>query len=139
MSDTCFCFDLDGTITKSELLPIIASEVGLEQEMSLLTQLTMAGHIPFEHSFRLRFAILRSIPVDRIQAAVNSVEFDPYITDFIRKNHDRCFVVTGNLDVWIAPLLKKLGCNYFSSTSLRKEDGTLELVSVLRKNTPGLA
>lgn len=135
---TGFCFDLDGTITCSELLPLIASEVGLEKEMSLLTQLTMDGLIPFEDSFRLRFAILRSIPIARIQDAVSRVELDMEIFDFIQENRNCCFVVTGNLDVWIEPLVKRLGCEFYSSKSYRKSNGDLEIESVLRKNIPGL-
>jgi phosphoserine phosphatase len=56
---TFFCFDLDGTMTRREILPAIASEVGLSEEIALLTSLTMRGLVPFESSFRLRCRILR--------------------------------------------------------------------------------
>ncbi|WP_207770915.1 hypothetical protein [Rhizobium rhizogenes] len=39
---TAFAFDLDGTSTRAELLPVKAPELGLEAEMRLLTSLTMA-------------------------------------------------------------------------------------------------
>jgi phosphoserine phosphatase len=136
---SCFCFDLDGTITGEELLPLIASEIGLEEEMRLLTRITMDGLIPFEDSFRLRFAILRTAGVDRIQQIVSEVEVDPDIERFIADNRERCFVVTGNLDVWIAPLAARLGCHVYSSTSRQDRGGRLELAETMRKNMPALA
>ncbi|MFT3964485.1 MAG: HAD family phosphatase [Sphingobium sp.] len=137
--ETCFCFDLDGTITGEELLPLIASEVGLEEEMRLLTRITMDGLIPFEDSFRLRFAILRSASVERIQQIVAEVRVDPDVEGFIGENRDRCFIVTGNLDVWIAPLIERLGCHVYSSTSRADREGRIELVDIMRKNVPALA
>ena len=135
---SCFCFDLDGTITGEELLPLIASEVGLEQEMRLLTRITMDGLIPFEDSFRLRFAILRGAGVERIQEIVSEVDVDPDVERFIAENRERCFVITGNLDVWIAPLVERLGCRFYSSTSRRDREGRLELFDIMRKNVPTL-
>lgn len=137
-NQSCFCFDLDGTVTQEELLPLIASEVGLEQEFRLLTRLTMDGLIPFEDSFRLRFALLRAANIERIQAIVAQVRLDPDVEAFIAGHRDRCFIVTGNLDVWIRPLIDRLGCGFYASTSGMGRQGQLELVSVMRKNLPAL-
>lgn len=136
---TAFAFDLDGTVTRAELLPMIASELNLEPEMRLLTELTMAGLIPFEDSFRLRFAILRSAAVERIHSIVSEVEFDPYIEDFINTNRERCFVVTGNLDIWIQPLISRLGCKFYTSTATVDQEGRITgLDMVMRKSVVGL-
>lgn len=139
MSHTCFCFDLDGTLTQSELLPIIASEINLENEFRLLTKLTMDGLIPFEDSFRLRFVLLNSIPLSRIHAAIERVALDQDIINFIQQHTEQCFIVTGNLDVWIEPLIKKIGCRAFTSQSYRNDAGELKLKCILRKNVPGLS
>lgn len=138
MAGTCFCFDLDGTVTRAELLPMIASEINLEQEMSLLTRLTMDGLIPFEDSFRLRFAILRSAGLERIRSVVAEVEIDPDIAAFIAANRERCFIVTGNLDVWVEPLMQRLGCRFYTSVSQIGANGEVELKHIMRKNVPGL-
>src|SRR5690606_1394817 len=133
---THFAFDLDGTVTTAEMLPIIASALDLQNEMRLLTELTLNGTIGFEESFRLRCAILRSIPIDTVQEIVAEVPMDEHIAGFIRANPDRCAIVTGNLDVWIKPLVDRLGCRAFSSKA-RVHDNRLEAVTdILRKNHP---
>ena len=114
---TKFVFDLDGTITKVETLPLLAAELGLADEMKLLTDLTLSGQIPFDKSFKLRYLILRNVPLKKIQAVMSTVELDGRIVDFIAAHKKNCAVVTGNMDCWIEPLAARLNCEIFSSTS----------------------
>lgn len=134
---TAFCFDLDGTITKQEVLPIIAAEVGLAEEIGFLTQMTIRGQIPFQMSFRLRCRLLADIPVNTVSDIVSNVPVEPDIVDFIQNNPDRCFVVTGNLNVWVASLVRRLGCEVFCSHAEIRPDGKLgQLTHILRKSSP---
>jgi len=123
----CYLFDLDGTITREELLPIVARSVGLQDEIKTLTKLTIDGHLSFRESFRLRFALLKAAPVDMVRNAVSEVELDENILNFIQSKPDECFVITGNLQTWIEPIIERLGCKVFSSSGL--VDG-LELKSL---------
>jgi len=124
---TAYCFDLDGTLTRQELLPLIATSVGLEDEISALTQATIEGLLPFDKSFKLRVKLLRDARLDWIHAALDQhVEFDPAILDFIARHPEQSFVVTGNLDLWVRPVLEKLGIHSFTSTARLDEHGELE-------------
>lgn len=127
-------FDLDGTVTREEILPAIARELDLFDEMSLLTDLTLRGEISFERSFRLRFQILRNVPLARIQDITGSVRLDPDIAAFIRAEADRCFIVTGNLDLWVAPLMTVLPCRWFCSKGHLGPTGAVELGEVQLKS-----
>ena len=129
-----FAFDLDGTVTKVETLPILARELGICAQMKFLTELTLEGKIPFEKSFRLRYEILKKIPPKRIAEIMDAVELDEEIFKFIRDNKNNCAVVTGNLDCWIYPIAEKLGCEFFSSTSTLDKDCVPILTEILRKD-----
>ena len=111
----------------------MAKELGLWEEMRILTELTLEGRIAFEQSFRLRYHILRSIPVKEIQRIMGAVRLDSSIADFIRSHRDDCAIVTGNLDVWIAPIVEKLGCRCFFSRSHFDGNGMVVLDSILNK------
>ena len=130
-----FAFDLDGTVTKVETLPLLSQELDLAEEMKLLTDLTLSGKIPFEKSFRLRYLVLRNIPLKRIQEVMDGVELDEEIASFIREHKDACAVVTGNLDCWIEPIISKLGCASFSSTSEPDERNLPVLKKILDKGS----
>lgn len=131
--NTAYAFDLDGTVTLEETLPLLAKELGIWEEMCILTDLTLEGRIAFEQSFRLRYHILRSIPVQEIQRIMGTVRLDASIASFIHAHREECAIVTGNLDVWIAPIVEKLGCRCFFSRSHFDGNGMVVLDSILNK------
>ena len=129
---TAFCFDLDGTISSLEILPCIAAELGIADEIATLTRLTMDGHIPFTDSLRLRTLILGQIPLDRVHAIIDAIQLDCDLLSFLDDYRSDCFIVTGNLDLWVAPLLQRLGCGWHCTTA-RHVDGRIVLDSILDK------
>ncbi|WP_194791772.1 HAD-IB family phosphatase [Pseudomonas sp. UFMG81] len=129
---TAFCFDLDGTVSSLEILPCIASELGVADEISTLTRITMDGLIPFEDSFRLRCLILGQVHPSRIASIVSEVPLDKSLLSFIQQNKENSFIVTGNLDLWIAPLLERCSCHAFSSKGLY-ENNRIRVEKVLNK------
>ncbi len=104
-----FLFDLDATITKAEILPELARYINREAKMRSITERTMQGEIPFERSFLERVEILREIPVSDVRKMVAQVPLHEELVEFIRENRERCYVVTGNLDIWIEELMEKIG------------------------------
>src|SRR3954451_2293239 len=89
-----FLFDLDGTITRQEILPEIARAVGMQDEIAALTRRTMAGEPPFEPSPRLQREVLRQVPVSEGRGDVPGVEIDPHNAAFLAEHRDRCTIVT---------------------------------------------
>jgi phosphoserine phosphatase len=130
--NTAYCFDLDGTVTQTEILPCIASELGIADEIAVLTKATMDGHIPFEASFRLRCLLLGAIDPETVRRIVGAVPLHHDMVAFIQNNRDKCFLVTGNLDLWIRPIIERCGCGYYSSTA-DHDDGRLTLRHILNK------
>ncbi len=135
MSDYIFLFDLDSTLTQKEILPEISKEIGKEKEMRQLTEDTMQGVIPFKQSFLNRVNILKSIDVEAVQQIINNIPLNEHLIQFIQENRQRCYIVTGNLDIWISALMKRIGMNghYCCSKAIVDGDGTVKVVSVLDK------
>lgn len=139
---TVYLFDLDGTLTATELLPLIARDVGLEPEMAELTAATMSGEVPFDASFRRRVELLSEIPVGRVVQIVQEAPLIGPLMDWVADHREQCWVVTGNLDCWVRPWLDEHGLRGFTSTA-RVEDGRVRVGTILRKesvltNFPGL-
>ena len=136
MSRFVFLFDLDSTLTKQEILPTISKELGIFGKMSQLTESTMKGEIPFKQSFLQRVELLKNIPVSEVNRMIGEIQLNELLVEFIKKNQERCYVVTGNLDVWIEDLMKKIGMekNLFSSKALVKDDYIQDIFSIVDKN-----
>lgn len=136
MSRYMFLFDLDSTITREEILPTIAKENGKLKEIRELTERTMRGEIPFKQSFLQRVSMLQSIPVSSIKKTVGNIALNEPLVNFIKKHHERCYIVTGNLDVWIETLLYKIGIgsSVYCSHALVRDDFIEDILSVVDKN-----
>ena len=132
-SKTMFLFDLDGTITKEETLPIIAKKFDLESEINELTSSTIQGNIPFIESFIQRVNILKDLPINEIDQLLKSIVLFKDIVKFIEQNNQNCAIITGNLDVWVKSLLKRINCKYYSSSANIKENNIEKISYILRK------
>lgn len=108
MSDYIFLFDLDSTISKKEILPTVAETIERQEEMRELTEATMRGELPFKTSFLNRVKILSCVDVSEVNNLVSNIPLNEHIARFISENNDRCYVLTGNLDVWISGLMEKI-------------------------------
>jgi phosphoserine phosphatase len=133
--DTVYLFDFDGTITAAELLPLIAREVGLEQEIDALTRDTMAGRLPFDESFRSRVELLRETPIARVEEIVAAAPVFPRLLQWIVDRRDRCWVVTGNLDCWVADWMGRHDLRFFASTAAIEDGEVAGVASILRKES----
>lgn len=128
-----YCFDLDGTITSQELLPLMAAELDLYEEISALTRATINGLIPFEQSFKLRCKLLSDVPTKKVQEVADKVKLNESIAQFVRENKDNCYVITGNIYEWIQPIVNKLGCKIFCSEGKFKDGKLSGLEKIIDK------
>ena len=113
-----FLFDLDGTVTSQETLPVIANHFDISKEMEELTRQTVQGNIPFVESFIRRVNILGTLPVSEVDDLLGQVPLYPLVHQFIKDHPENCAVVTGNLDCWCRQLNSKVGCQAFCSHAI---------------------
>ncbi len=131
-----FCFDLDGTLTEEEILPEISRSLGIFEEIEILTKITMQGLLTFDKSLKLRVKLLSSIPISEVNKIVSRIKINHQLKEFVNQNSENCYIVTGNLDVWIDRFVKSnFGCQYFSSNADYKEDTLLGLSKILHKSS----
>ncbi|MDA8858698.1 HAD-IB family phosphatase [Candidatus Pelagibacter sp.] len=128
-----YCFDLDGTVTSQELLPLMAAELDLYDEISALTQATINGLIPFERSFKLRCKLLSDVPIKKVQEVAEKVKLNESIVQFMKENKDNSYIVTGNIYEWIQPIIEKIGCKIFCSKGKFTNDKLSGLEKILDK------
>lgn len=128
-----FIFDLDGTITLKETLPIISNHFKIKHKIDKLTEQTIKGDIPFVESFIKRVHILGDLPVSEINELLGDVPLSENILKFIQKNKSDCVIATGNFHGWIEKLANKIGCEYFSSSGIVENNKIFKLTHILRK------
>ena len=100
-------FDLDGTVTSQETLPLIAEHFGVQEEIAELTRQTIRGNVPFIESFIKRVHILGRLPVSEINELLGDVQLYGLLHKFITSHADKCAIATGNLSCWVDKLTAK--------------------------------
>lgn len=136
MNNRVFLFDLDATVTKEEILPALAEQVGLLEEMREMTEKTMRGEIPFQSSFLARVEMLKTIRVSRVAEIVEKTPLNEELVQFIHAHASRCYIVTGNIDVWIEELIKRIGLpmsHCYCSSARVSDDYIVSVNSVVDK------
>ena len=128
-----FLFDLDGTVTSKETLPIIAEHFQCKDKISELTAKTVAGNVPFVESFIRRVNILGQYSVKETSDLLAQVPLYPEIARFIADHKSDCIIVTGNLTCWCEGLFKKIGCQCYGSEAECDGDKVVKLKTILRK------
>ena len=128
-----YIFDLDGTITSQETLPLISNHFNIDKEIRRLTEETVQGNIPFIESFIRRVQILGDLPVSEINDLLAGVPLSAKVFQFIQENKDDCIIATGNIDSWVEKLIKKLGCEAFTSEAIIENNKIKKLTKILKK------
>ncbi|HOY32864.1 MAG TPA: HAD-IB family phosphatase [Bacteroidales bacterium] len=129
-----FIFDLDGTITAQETLPVIAKKFHLEKEILNLTNETIKGNIPFVESFIRRVHVLGKLPVSEISDLLSGVRLHKKVLKFINDNKENCVIATGNLDCWIDKLSSKIDCICYNSIAKVENNKVVSIEYILNKD-----
>jgi HAD superfamily phosphoserine phosphatase-like hydrolase len=128
-----FIFDLDGTITAQETLPLIAKRFNVQEEIETLTRETIQGNVPFIESFIKRVHILGKLPVSEIAELLEGVALHDRIFRFIQENREYCVIATGNVGCWVSRLVSRIGCPFFGSEGIVEDNKVLKLTKILKK------
>ncbi len=128
-----FIFDLDGTITSQETLPLISNHFNVHKQIKKLTDETVKGNIPFIESFIRRVQILGDLPVSEINDLLAGVPLSSKVVKFIHENKDNCIIATGNLNNWVKKLVKIIGCKAYTSNGIIEKDKVVKLTKILNK------
>lgn len=128
-----FLFDLDGTVTNQETLPIISEHFGCVEQIAELTTRTVAGNVPFIESFIRRVNILGRYSIKETAELLYSVQLYSQVSKFIHDHKEDCVIVTGNLTCWCEKLFSKIGCQCYGSEAEVEGDKVAKIKRILRK------
>lgn len=127
-----FLFDLDGTLTRTELLPLFARHFSAPAEILEYTDMVVRGEISFREGFAHRVRLLGHVAPEAVAEVAKTVQMNDILVNWIHDHRDNCEVVTGNLDVWVKPLLEKWELPGVCSRA-RINDQRVEIDSIIDK------
>jgi phosphoserine phosphatase len=120
-------FDMDSTLIKEEVIDEIARKLGVEEEVSAITERAMNGELDFTESLRQRCALLRGVPSTVFEELRSVITYSPGAQDLVKalkKLGYKTAVLSGGFAPLASWLAGHLGLDYcFANHLTLSKDG----------------
>lgn len=121
-------FDFDSTLMDGETIEIIASEIGLQEEVAKITKRAMEGELDFFDSLTYRVSLLNGIRSSRVDEICHNLPYMPGAKETVKELKERGFTVvcfSGGFKNATAYAKDILGYDADFSNILHSKDGIL--------------
>jgi phosphoserine phosphatase len=122
------CFDVDSTLIQQEVIEMLASHAGREDEVAAVTERAMRGELDFAESLHERVKALGGLDASVIEEVAGMVELTPGARTTIRtlkRLGFRTGAVSGGFVQVLEPLARDLGLDFYRANTLEIVDGKL--------------
>ena len=120
--------DMDSTFIQQEVIDLLATAVGVGAEVAAITERPMRGEIDFKESLAERVALLKGLPVEVLESVRAEIIFSHGAERMVAILHTldhKVAIVSGGFEDVIAPLLEKVGVDFYRANKLDSDGGRL--------------
>jgi len=121
--------DMDSTLISIECIDEIADMLGIKPQVSAITEAAMRGELDFAASLTQRVALLKGLPVEKLQAVYDErLQLNPgakKLIDYLKKSSIKLALVSGGFTFFTDKLKESLGLDYTLANTLEVENGCL--------------
>ncbi|QXI29053.1 phosphoserine phosphatase SerB [Pseudomonas vanderleydeniana] len=126
-------FDMDSTLIEAEVIDELAKAAGVGEQVSAITERSMAGELDFRASFKERLALLKGLDVsvlDSIGASLRLTEGAETLFAELKRLGYKTAILSGGFTYFARQLQAKLGIDYVFANELEVVDGKCTGVAV---------
>ncbi|MFJ7882216.1 phosphoserine phosphatase SerB [Pseudomonas sp. NPDC096917] len=126
-------FDMDSTLIEAEVIDELAKAAGVGDQVSAITERSMAGELDFKASFKERLALLKGLDVgvlDSIGASLRLTEGAEVLFAELKRLGYKTAILSGGFTYFAKQLQAKLGIDYVFANELEVVDGKVTGVAV---------
>jgi len=121
--------DMDSTLISIETIDEVASEVGLSEEVSLITEEAMQGHLDFSESFKKRLSILKGTNSKSFHEVYkNKMMLNPgasELVNFFKSINVKTALVSGGINYFAEKVKERLDIDSFRANDVEIINGAL--------------
>ncbi|KAI0998871.1 hypothetical protein K3495_g9326 [Podosphaera aphanis] len=122
------CFDMDSTLITGEVIELIAASIGVEAEVSAITEQAMKGELEFQSSLIARVRLLKGVKEEIFTQLRSALVLTPGAKELIKalkRIGVRTAVLSGGFLPLTSWLAKELGIDYAYANTLSVSNGLL--------------
>ena len=121
--------DMDSTLISIETIDEVAREVGLSQEISLITEKAMQGYLDFSESFKKRLSILKGVRTESFNAVYeNKLKLNSgasELVNFFKSTNVKTALVSGGIKYFAEKVKDQLGIDTYRANDVEINNETL--------------
>jgi phosphoserine phosphatase len=120
--------DMESTMIENEMLDELADFLGLRGKIAGITARAMNGEIDFAGALDERVALLKGLPVERLDEAANRIRYTPggaTLVATMQKHGAYCALVSGGFTHFTSIVRKALGFDFDAANTLRHDGRAL--------------
>ena len=121
--------DMDSTLISIETIDEVAREVGLSQEISLITEKAMQGHLDFSESFKKRLSILKGVRTESFNEVYeNKLKLNigaSELINFFKSTNIKTALVSGGINYFAEKVKDQLGIDTYRANDVEINNETL--------------
>ncbi|EAW09247.1 phosphoserine phosphatase SerB [Aspergillus clavatus NRRL 1] len=132
-------FDMDSTLIQNEVIDEIAKFIGVEKEVSDITERAMNGELDFSASLRERVGLLKGVPADVFEKLKSVITISPGARELCRalkKLGCKLAVLSGGFQPLAEWLAEQLGIDYAFANHLEVDAASQTLTGKLVPTYP---
>ncbi len=121
-------FDMDSTLIRQEVIDLIAASIGVEAEVSAITERAMQGELDFEASLRARAKLLKGVDANIFQELKSVLDVTtgvPQLLKVFQRIGVKTAVLSGGFIPLTSHLAQTLKIDYAFANTLTAEGGQL--------------
>lgn len=121
-------FDFDSTLMDGETIDFLADEIGLKDKVAAITERAMQGELDFYEALKERVALLKGIPLERVDAICANLPYMPgakETIDALKEQGFKVVVFSGGFRNATTVAKERLGLDADFSNILHHHDGIL--------------
>ncbi|WP_397457819.1 phosphoserine phosphatase SerB [Pseudomonas asplenii] len=126
-------FDMDSTLIEAEVIDELAKAAGVGEQVSAITERSMAGELDFRASFKERLALLKGLDVsvlDSIGTSLRLTEGAEVLFAELKRLGYKTAILSGGFTYFARQLQAKLGIDYVFANELEVVDGKCTGVAI---------
>jgi phosphoserine phosphatase len=120
--------DMESTMIENEMLDELADFLGLREKIAGITARAMNGEIDFAAALDERVALLKGLPIARLDEAAKCIRYTPggaTLVATMKKHGAHCALVSGGFTYFTAMVRRALGFDSDTANGLRHDGHTL--------------
>lgn len=120
--------DMESTMIENEMLDELADFLGLREKIAGITARAMNGEIDFAAALNERVALLKDLPVSKLDEAAKRIRYMPggaTLVATMKKHGAYCALVSGGFTYFTAMVRKALGFDFDAANTLLHDTSKL--------------